>query len=122
MRLFSTNDDNNKRPDAGAGVFSNVGLLRILLAIIVSLCLPMVFLSGMSSTGWGLVPSQITPALVVLLVWALPFDILMARVFMSQMEDESERARYRQIIKLDTLLIVALLLFWGPFFLRLFLR
>ena len=122
MQFSSINDDNRKQSYAGAGVFSNVGLLRIVIAIFVLLCLPMVFLSGASSTGWGLIPSQIAPALVVLLVWALPFDILMARVFMSQMEDEPERARYRRIIKLDTLLIVALLLFWGPFFLQLFIR
>ena len=102
--------------------FSNVGWLRILLAIFVLLCLPIVFLSGTGSNGWGLIPNQITPALVVLLVWALPFDMLMARVFMSQAEDGSTRIRYRQIIKLDTLLILALMLFWGPFFLRLFVR
>ena len=122
MQISSINADNSKQTDAGAGFFSNVGVLRILLAIIVLLCLPMVFLGGASSSGWGLIPSQITPALVVLLVWALPFDMLMARVFMSQAENDSTRIRYRQIIRLDALLILALVMFWGPFFLRLFIR
>ena len=122
MQFSSINDDNTKQTEVEAGFFSSVGLLRILLAVIVLLCLPMVFLSGASSSGWGLIADQITPALVVLVVWALPFDMLMARVFMSQAENASTRIRYRQIIKLDTLLISALVLFWGPFFLRLFVR
>ena len=104
------------------GFFSSVGWLRILLTFFVLLCLPVAFLSGASSSGWGLLTGQITPALVVLLVWALPFDMLMARVFMSQAEDDSTRRCYRQIIQLDMLLILALVVFWGPFFLHLFTR
>jgi hypothetical protein len=92
-----------------------VGLLRIIIAAIVLLCLPLVFFSGASSAGWGILPSQIAPVIVVLLVWALPFDMLMARVFMADRPDD-ERERYRVIIRFDGVLIAALLVFWGPFF------
>ena len=99
----------------GPGLIGELGILRLVVAGIVVICLPLAFLSGADSTGWGVVPSQVVPVIVVLLVWALPFDMLMARVFMADRPD-AERRRYRTIIKVDGVLIVALLLFWGPFF------
>jgi hypothetical protein len=92
-----------------------VGLLRIIIAGIAVLCLPLVFFSGAGSAGWGILPSQIAPVIVVLLVWVLPFDMLMARVFMAD-RAEDERERYRTIIKFDGILMIVLLVFWGPFF------
>ena len=109
-------DGNSERGTRKRAVpMAEVGLLRLIIAGIVVLCLPLVFLSGASSAGWGVLPSQVAPVIVVLLVWALPFDMLMARVFMVDRPD-GERERYRVIIRFDGILIAALLLFWGPFF------
>lgn len=107
--------------------FSNVwwswiallGPVRSAVALIALSCLPMVFLAGGDDyQSWRIIPSQVVPGLVVLLVWALPFDILMIKVFMSD-QDEVGKARYRRMIHVDLLLILALVLFWVPFFLRL---
>jgi hypothetical protein len=100
---------------------ARLGVLRLIVAAIVVACLPLVFLSGMSGSGWGIIPSQIVPVVVVFLVWALPFDMLMARVFMADAQD-ADRGRFKAVIKLDVLLLVALLAFWGPFFLALLQR
>ena len=96
-----------------------LGPVRSTVALIALICLPLVFLSGADHHGWGIIPSQVVPGLVVLLVWALPFDILMVKVFMTDANDD-EQARYRTVIRIDFLLILALILFWAPFFLRLF--
>ena len=94
---------------------SNIGALRTMLAILVIVCVGLVFFSQTEAVGWGRIPSQVTPALVVLLAWVLAFDLLMARVLMSDQND-AVRRRYRSVIKLDLILLAALLLFWGPFF------
>ena len=97
----------------------SLGPVRTAVAIVALSCLPLVFFSGADHHGWGIIPSQVVPGLVVLLVWALPFDILMVKVFMTDARDD-ERTRYRAVIRINLLLILALILFWGPFFLRLF--
>lgn len=95
-----------------------LGPVRACVALIALLCLPMVFLSGGEAyEGWRIIPDQVVPGLVVLIVWALPFDILMIKVFMSD-QDEAAKARGRQVIRIDLLLIILLLLFWVPFFMR----
>ena len=86
-----------------------------MLAALVVSCLVLVFFSHAETVGWGRIPSQVVPALVILLAWVLAFDLLMARVLMSDQNDVA-RQRYRSVIKLDVILLVALLLFWGPFF------
>ena len=50
--------------------------------------------------------------------WAIPLDILMAKIFMSEQE-ESVRRRYLGIIRFDIALMGILLVAWGPFFLAL---
>jgi len=111
--------ENNARPAHWKTWLHALGPVRATVALIALICLPLVFFSGADHHGWGIIPSQVVPGLVVLLVWALPFDILMVKVFMSDARDE-ERARYRTVIRIDLLLILALILFWAPFFLRLF--
>ena len=97
-----------------------LGPVRATVALIALLCLPMVFFSGADYEGWGIIPSQVVPGLVILMVWALPFDMLMARVFMADLQGP-ERERYRTVIRIDALLVLALVLFWGPFFIGLLL-
>ncbi|MGF1528059.1 MAG: hypothetical protein ACFCBW_14880 [Candidatus Competibacterales bacterium] len=79
--------------------------------------LPLAFFADADPEGLGLIPSQIAPGLVVLFIWVLPFDMLLAKIFMGD-QPEAERWRGRTIIRLDQLLLVALLLCWGPFFLE----
>lgn len=95
-----------------------LGPVRVAVAVFALLCLPLVLFSDTDDRGWGLIPGQVAPGLVVLLVWALPFDMLMARVFMTDLQGAA-RERYRTVIRIDALLVLALILVWGPFFLRL---
>jgi hypothetical protein len=88
------------------------------VAALALLTLPCLFLQGVREHPWDVLFGQVVPALVLLLIWAIPFDMLMARVFMSDAQD-TERTRYRAIIQFDLVIWGALLLFWGYFFLRL---
>ena len=96
-------------------IFKQVGLLRVLLAAIVVFCLVMVFFTDGDGTGWHVIPVHAAPALVILTVWVLLFDMLMSWLFMKQKHDQ-ERLRYRRILLWDGFLLVALFAFWGPFF------
>ena len=92
------------------------GPLRIaLLVLVVALIITGPFAGrGDHYTFWGLYFSGIAPAVVVILIFVLPLDITMCRVFMS---DTEEHARYRKIIRWESLCLAALLLAWTPFFL-----
>ena len=100
-------------------IFKQVGPLRLLFAAIVVLCLLMVFLPDDEGTGWYVLSVHVAPALVILNIWVLLFDLLMASILMSQ-KDGQERLRYRHILLWDGCLLVALIVFWGPFFASLF--
>lgn len=103
---------------AADGLLARIGPLRAMLGGFVLLCLPVVFISGGDGVGWRVVPDQVIPALVALLVWSLPLDILMALVWMNEYQGAA-RARYRTVIRFNLALIAALLVCWGPFFVRL---
>ena len=75
----------------------------------------MVFFATGETQGWRAVPSFIVPALVVLIAWGLLFDLLMTSVLMREQQG-NERNRYKNILLTDTVLLVALLSFWGPFY------
>lgn len=104
------------------GVFTDwvarVGALRVLGAAIVLLCVAMAPLSGVSGHGWALFPSAIAPGIAVFMIWALPFDMLMARIF-SREDGAAGARRFRAVLWLDLTALVALLVAWGPFFARL---
>ncbi|HXH04451.1 MAG TPA: hypothetical protein VNN09_14195 [Candidatus Competibacteraceae bacterium] len=100
------------------GWAARVGPLRILAAVLVAFCLAMAAYSDANPQGLGIIPSQVTPGLVVFLVWSLPFDMLMARVTNAEF-GAAGRARYRAVWALDGALLLALLAGWGPFFWRL---
>jgi hypothetical protein len=78
----------------------------------------MVFFAKGAAEGWNSVPSYVAPALVVLMVWGLLFDMLMARVLMGEQQGHA-RDRYKTVLKVDAILVLALLSFWGPFYLSL---
>lgn len=78
----------------------------------------MAFFATGEGHGWQAVPSYVAPTLVVLVVWGLLFDMLMARVLMGEQQGQA-RARYKAILLADAALLGALLLFWGPFYVSL---
>lgn len=94
---------------------ARVGVLRIAVASIVIAFLPFVFFSGERESVLGVIATQVVPGLALFMIWALPFYMLMARVFMVD-KHGPERDRYKTVITLDIVLLVALLVFWGPFF------
>jgi hypothetical protein len=75
----------------------------------------MVFFATGETKGWAALPSYVVPVLVILLVWILLFDMLMARVLMSEQQGQP-RERHKTILLVDAILLGALLLFWGPFY------
>lgn len=105
-----------------AGFARRVGSLRIMLAVVVLLCLPMAFFPSTDPVGWQTVPSYVVPGLVVCIAWGLPFDILMSRVFLIGSNAPEYRHRHRSIVMFDLGLLAALLIFWGPFFLNILKR
>ena len=64
---------------------------------------------------WEIVIGQVTPALVLMVFWAIPLDILMAKIYMTE-EGDSLRRRYVGVIRFDLVLMGVLLVAWGPFF------
>ncbi|MGH8507945.1 MAG: hypothetical protein ACREVH_04410 [Gammaproteobacteria bacterium] len=62
-------------------------------------------------SGWDVVRGAVAPALATLAALALPVDMAMAGIFMTQ---ASERSRYRTILRLDLLLLILLLIAWIP--------
>jgi hypothetical protein len=88
------------------------------MTTLVLACLPVAFFATGEAQGWHAVTAYVVPALVVLLVWILLFDMLMARVLMGEQQGES-RGRYKTILRVDAILLGALLLFWGPFYVSL---
>ena len=96
-------------------IFKQVGALRVLMAAVVVICLLMVFFADGDGTGWYVIPVHVAPALVILTIWVLLFDLLMSSLFMRQKQGQ-ERLHYRHVLLWDGSLLVALLAFWLPFF------
>ncbi len=101
--------------DSDRGLLERVGMLRLGLAALVAILLAMAFLDAPHHDGWWVIPTQVAPGLAFLVIWILPFDMIMSRVFLLG-SDKPDRARYRAIISLDSILLLALLISWGPFF------
>ena len=99
-----------------AGWLNRFGPLRLCLlgaAVLVMLAAP--FADGsVHRHDWRLLPSVVAPTIMMMLVFALPLDITMARVFMAD-ADAAERQRLRFVIRVELLVYVAMLLSWAPF-------
>jgi hypothetical protein len=96
-------------------IAAHIGPLRVLVVIFGLLSLPCVFLGEVDTPPWDVVVGQVMPGLVLFMIWALPFDMLMARVFMSDKPADRQFA-YRWVIRVDLALWLLLLAFWGTFF------
>ena len=97
---------------------SEIGALRslllgsILLVIVLSLWADGVVYAH----DWRIVYSVIAPTITMMLVFAVPLDVTMARVFMSGASD-CERKRLRKIIRIESSAYLLMILAWSPFFL-----
>jgi len=104
-------------------LLSQLGVLRIVLISLVMIDIlaapspgaPMVY------SGWKLVTTLILPVLAPILLQVLLLDALMGRVLMSSSKG-AERVRYRRIMLINLFFSVALVLWWLPYFLKLFAR
>lgn len=64
---------------------------------------------------WDIIIVDIAPGFVLFFLWAIPFDILMARIFMSDKPPE-QQARYKTIIVTDLIIWLLLAVTWGQLF------
>lgn len=101
-------------------IFSRLGALRTMLVTIVLLLILMGPISGGEArvSGFALFTSVVAPAFYVIMLFVLPLDITMSRVFMGEAQGE-EKLRYRFIIRLELVLLALMLLAWLPFILKL---
>lgn len=92
-----------------------LGPMRVALALFTFTLIGMApFASGASLSGWGAVVGIVAPSLTVIMLFVLPLDMMMSRIFMSDAEG-AQRLRYRRILWLELFLFLALLVAWGPF-------
>ncbi len=99
-----------------AALLSQLGTLRLLLlaaTLAVSACGPFVDAS-VHIDDWRILPSVVAPSVMMMLLFTLPLDMTMSRVFMSD-ADAAERARLAAIIKLEAAAMALLVLCWLPF-------
>lgn len=72
-------------------------------------------------SGWEVVTTLIMPVLAPILLQVLLLDALMGRVLLSSAKG-AERARYRRIMIVNLVFSAALVIWWLPYFLKLFAR
>ena len=72
-------------------------------------------------SGWEVVTTLILPVLAPILLQVLLLDALMGRVLLSSAKG-AERARYRRTMIVKQVLSAALVIWWLPYFLKLFAR
>ena len=75
------------------------------------------FADGSVHHDWRLIPGVIAPTVMMMLVFALPLDMTMAKVFMSD-APVAERERLRFAIRVEACALVAMLAAWTPFVIR----
>jgi len=95
-------------------------LRKLLLFVTFAIAVFGPFLDGTADPeGWRIFPTVIAPAIMLMLLFILPLDMTMARIFMSDASDQ-ERRRLVTAIKADACLMLILVVAWVPFFLRFF--
>ena len=101
-------------------LFTKLGFLRSALAVIALALSALAPYSGHSAqhAGWPLFFTVLVPTFYVILLFVLPLDLTMSRVFMS--DKEGLERRLKLIIWVEAGLFAALVISWAPFLLRLF--
>ena len=99
---------------------AELGPLRLMLALlVVVVSAAAAFSEGPAMyVGWRLATTVIAPAVFVMLVFLLPLDMIMSAVFMSG-GSPVRRARFRRIIAVELVFLVAMVIAWLPFVLKL---
>ena len=101
------------------GFVARIGIMRLVLAALVAASFPLVLAQEVQfSAMWQIAVRQVAPAVVLMVFWAIPLDVLMAKIYMAERE-EVVRRRYRSIIRFDLALMGIMVFVWGPFFFRL---
>jgi hypothetical protein len=97
-----------------------LGLLRLLLLLVTAIIVIAAPLAGETTYyyDWRIFPTVIAPVIMVMLIFALPLDMLMTSIFMLDTVG-TQRRRLRNIIWVELGALVLLLLAWIPFLLRL---
>lgn len=98
-----------------------VSPLRALL-LLITVCVSCVgpFLDGTADPhSWRIIPTVIAPAFMMILVFALPLDMTMTLVFMSDTAPE-RRIQLRRELKLEAAAMALMLIAWTPFYVRFF--
>ena len=96
-----------------------LGTLRSLLLLTAVACIAAApFADGQAYLhDWRLLPSVIAPSIMMMLVFAIPLDVCMARIFMTDAAP-GERARLGRAIRVELLVLIAMVLAWTPFMLK----
>ena len=68
--------------------------------------------------GWAIVPTLVAPAFYVIVIFVLPLDMTMSRVFMSG-ASEARRAQLKRVMVTEAVLFVLMVIGWLPFVLQL---
>ena len=98
-----------------------MGILRLLL-VLVTFALSIIGLFAQPSTeieGWPILFSIVAPSLVVMLVFTLALDLVMNIVFRLDSSIQ-ERARLKNIIKIELSSLTLLLICWSAFTVKIF--
>lgn len=66
---------------------------------------------------WRLLTSVVAPTIMMMLVFAIPLDITMARIFMTD-ASAAERARLAFAVRLEVIALLLMLAAWTPFIYR----
>ena len=92
------------------------GVLRGLLYLITVVLVLLAPFSGgqLEWTTWGVITTLIAPAMFVIVLFVLPLEITMTRIFMSAVE-APDRARLSRVQKTTIAMFVVLVLAWAPY-------
>lgn len=109
-------------PTAAVAWPRQIGALRWLVGVFAILIAPCAYLQTITlPSPWDVLIGAVMPGIALFLIWAIPLDILMAKVFKAE-ADEATRVRYRTVIRFDLLIMLIMLLSWGYFFLQIMLQ
>ncbi len=97
----------------------SLGTLRLLMMLTALVCiLAAPFADGRAQIhDWRLLPTVIAPSIMMMLVFAIPLDVCMAKIFMSD-APPSEKARLARAVRIELIVMAALVLAWTPFMLK----
>jgi len=96
---------------------TDFGTLRLgLLAITLLVIMLSVFADGTTYMhDWRIVPSVLAPSIMMMLAFALPLEMTMTRIFITNAEP-AEKQRLKGILKLEAIVYFLLIASWTPFF------